>query len=454
MNKLILLPLAVAIVSCTTPEITKPNLVINQDIYNEQKPQKVQTTDMFVRITNIKDKLLSKKVTINQQNISLIDAINIVMPSINVIAEDSDVELNKQVSVRADSIDFGSYLKQLANISKYHITTDGDKVFISSKLTKSWDLSTFINKESVITTNGEGLQSAAVNNNLDEVVRQLKSMLGDDAFVNYNKDFGLLNVSSAVDKINLADNYLTKLIDNSKKQIFFDVQIVETNIDDNLNAGIDFSIFSKGATSGIGGSSGVISISSMLKKPIVFDELNLDLMLNLLNQYGKTQVINNPSILLQNGVKKTLTTGEQSSYVKSIESTVQDTSVIVTPVIESLSTGLELEIGGIVSANNKIITIDVHPKLSSIKSWEKLTTGSGDYTQEYNLPSFNETDLSVKVMVKPGQTLLIGGLYAESYAADENSADNKLLDAVFGSNKTNKTKKQILVLIKPTLMQL
>lgn len=451
MKILITLLLTALLISCNNKEI-KPDLKINQNIYNAKKPQAKYNNLVFVRVNNIKDKILNKKVNINQQNISLIDAINIVMPNINIIAKDSDVVLTKKVSVRADNLNFGEYLKQLASVSKYYITTNGKKVFIASKLTKTWDVSTLVDNQSVITTNNEGLSSASNTSDLDEIVKQLKTILGNNAFINHNNKFGTLSISSTVDKINLADNYISQLITSSKKQIFFDIKIIETNIDDSASAGVDFSIFSNG-TSDIDAGSGAISISSMLKKPIVFNELKIDLLLNLLDKYGKTQIVNNPTILLQNGSRKAIKTTQNSTYIKSIETTVQDGgAVIVTPQTAEISTGLELSIAGVIANNNKLISIDIHPKVSSIKSWERLTTGSGDYSQELNLPSFNETDLNVKAMIKPGQTMLIGGLYAESYAADINSSNNEILDSVFGSTKTKKDKKEILILVTPTLM--
>jgi hypothetical protein len=99
MNKLLSILLVTLLASCTN-EIDKNNP--KKDVVDPQ-PIVINSAQsqapVFIRTTNIKDKLLIQRININQQNISLIDAINLPMPSISVVAKDSEVLLNRKISM-------------------------------------------------------------------------------------------------------------------------------------------------------------------------------------------------------------------------------------------------------------------------------------------------------------------------------------------------------------------
>ena len=449
----------------TKVEIKEPSAITT--------PKTVPNTPVFVRKINIKDKILNKRININQRSISLIDAINLPMPQLVVVAKDSEVLLNKKISIRANNQRFGDYLKQLSSASKYHITINGNMVNVASKLSMSWDLSTLSMPEPsdsdapAVVVQDENAQGAPqlINSQSDwqSVVTQIENILGKDATVSFNERLGSVHASSTPDKIQLADNWIKELITGSQKQVFFEVAIIETTLNNSSGTGIDFSLLNKGSNGDFGISNlsqtsiagaGIISIGTLLKTPLIFGDINLEVLLNLLKKQGQVKISNHPNILITNGGSTTLKTGNNVDYIASVDSsTDQNGNIVTTPVIKKQNTGLSIKLTAKISRDNKRITVNVLPKISAIKSSTKLATGSGQSAQEITLLDVSLTELSTQVIVRPNQSILVGGLYADNISKASKGINGDFLNAVFGSTTQEINKKEILIFLTPTLVK-
>ncbi|VVH62892.1 hypothetical protein BSPWISOX_2952 [uncultured Gammaproteobacteria bacterium] len=476
MNKLLSILLVTLLASCTN-EIDKNNP--KKDVVDPQ-PIVINSAQsqapVFIRTTNIKDKLLIQRININQQNISLIDAINLPMPSISVVAKDSEVLLNRKISIRANNQFFGDYLKQLSSVSKYHITLNGNMVFIASSLSKSWDLSTLAmrnpstsNEDISVVVQDKKTKDApqsvisATQSDWQSIVDEIKAILGKGSIVSNNHKLGSIHATGRPDKMQLADKWIKELISGSQKQVFFSVAIIEKSISNSAGTGIDFSILSRK-------NKGVFNFDNKNENGLVFGlspdaladgafgigNLNLNVLLNILENDGVVKVTNQPTILITNGNSATLNTGNNIDYIASVKSsTDQNGNIVTTPVIKKQNTGLKIKISAKISKDNKRITVNVLPTISTVKSATKLATGSGQSAQEVTLLDIALTELSTQVIVKPGQSILVGGLYADSIAKTSKglNGDGDLLNVLFGSSNDSSSKKEILILLTPTLVQ-
>ena len=434
-------------------DIKDPKTVLNQP-----KIIKAKTPPVFIRISQVRDKILDQEITINKQNITLIDAINIVMPSVSVVAKDSGVKLNKKIAIRANKLIFENYLAQLSDISGYDIRVDKNTVSIASTLAKSWDLSTLSLSQSdntlAMTTqpNNKGA-SQKINSNNDtwrSILIDIKRILGNSGILTSNEQLGQIYAIAPVAKIKFVDNWITKLIKNSKKQIHFDIAIIETNINNDSGAGLDLSI-----TSNNNNGVGVISVGSLLSSPKIFSDINLELLVDLLNKKGYVKVRNQPNIRISNGSKATISTGDDIAYVSSLQSTVdQNGNVITTPVIKTINVGLSIELAAKVSDDNKLITLNITPVVSSIISFIELSTGSGQTAQQLRLPNIALTKLSTQVVIRPNESVLVAGLYADVVSKASKSSNNDILSKLFSGEQKSVTQKEVSLFITPHLLEL
>lgn len=436
-------------------------------------PKQEYDTPVFIRTTNIKDKILNDKVSLNQQDITLIDAINLVMPQLSVVAADSVVLLNKKISVRFNNQRFGDYLKHLSSASKYHITISGNIVKVASSLSKSWDLST-------LALSAKGPSSSAQNikqeddaprlvdqsgvNDWQAMIAELPALLGDGATISSNERIGFIHITASPDKIKLADTWIKDIAAGLRKQVFFTLRIIETRSNKSDGSGIDFSLISKGKQGDFGISAeavatsagaGVIKIGTLLNTPLILGDANLEFILNFLAQQGKVKVTNTPKILVSNGTSAKIKTGSNFDYISSVESvTDQNGNVVTTPIIQKRDIGLGLELSAKVAKNNKLITVNVLPTLTAIKDSNTIRTGTGQTAQEVTLLDVALTQLSTQVLIKPGQSVLIGGLFIDNLEKASKGVDNTILNSILGSSQASNNKTEIIILLTADLIVL
>lgn len=474
MKILIINIIAVALLTSCGTENKKADANIKKWQLPEQLhvPKQEYASPVFVRTTNIKDRILNSKVSLNQQNIALIDAINLVMPQLSVVAADSVVVLNKKISVRFNNQGFGDYLKHLSNASKYHITINGNIVKVASSLSKSWDLSTLAlsaqssdaSSSQEVTQKDDAPKLVNQSSAWQSMITELPKLLGDDATISSNERIGFIQVTASPDKIKLADRWIREVSAGLRKQIFFTVRIIEARSNKSDGSGIDFSLLSKGKQGNFGisaeaiatsASSGVIKIGTLLNTPLILGDANLEFILNFLEKQGKVRITNTPKILVANGITAKIKTGSNFDYIASVDSvTDQNGNVVTTPVIEKRDIGLGLELSAKIAKNNKLITVNVLPTLTAIKERNTVETGTGQSAQEVTLLDVALTQLSTQVLIKPGQSILIGGLSIDSLEKASKGVDNTILNSVFGSTQSGNSQTEIVILLTANLIVL
>ena len=100
------------------------------------------------------------------------------------------------------------------------------------------------------------------------------------------------------------------------------------------------------------------------------------------------------------------------------------------------------------------ITLEVAPEASSSTENATLQSGGGSAVQ---IPIINTRTATTTVLIKSGNTLAIGGLMrldnAEGYTKVPLMGDAPLIGALFRSRSLNKTKRDLLIFLTPTIVR-
>ncbi|HIC46853.1 MULTISPECIES: hypothetical protein [Methylophaga] len=127
-------------------------------------------TSNFVSITTSKKQLMDERVTINNPKISVIDALT--SPSslsrANVIARDAGVNLAMKIGVKTQNAKIEDYISQVEGTTDYFIelqeTGSDVTLYVSSVMTKSWDLAALSDMPTVETKSGFSATGQPSNN--------------------------------------------------------------------------------------------------------------------------------------------------------------------------------------------------------------------------------------------------------------------------------------------------
>ncbi len=301
--------------------------------------------------------------------------------------------------------------------------------------------------------NNDQSPSSLRNNNASKV---------PDSVITDNQKLGVITVMGLPSKVKQVEFYLDNLISKSNRQIHLQVQVLDITVDESVGQGINWNLISdqssqfqvgNNATQIIDGA-GIISIGTPVGGLIdLGKKITLDIMLELLAKQGKVRVDNQPNITVTNGDEAYISTGDEFSYVSGIEATPDDSgNVITTSVIDRMNIGIEMRVTPKILPDNRVV-VGIVPIVSSLKSFSTLTSGSGDSLQEFQTPNVALQKLATKVIVESGKTIHLGGLIASKIAnATKGLPDGGILDVFFKSAQKSLERREIVILITPTIV--
>ena len=127
-------------------------------------------TSNFVSITTAKKQLMDERITINNPKIAVIDALTSPksLSHGNIIAKDAGVNLAMKIGVKTQNAKIEDYISQIEGTTDYFIElqeTGADvTLYVSSVMTKSWDLATLSDMPTVETKSGFSATGQPSNN--------------------------------------------------------------------------------------------------------------------------------------------------------------------------------------------------------------------------------------------------------------------------------------------------
>jgi type IV pilus assembly protein PilQ len=150
----------------------------------------------------------------------------------------------------------------------------------------------------------------------------------------------------------------------------------------------------------------------------VLNRQNLSVTLTALEQSGESQTLSAPRLTVVNNLPATISDGKVQHYYEeyTVSQTITEraaTSAIVPkgkPV--SLTSGASLDVLASIGGDGRSILLALRPKVNQdvqFPVFASVTDPSGN-SFEIRLPEFRTQDLSTRVIVQSGQTVVMGGV--------------------------------------------
>ncbi len=189
---------------------------------------------------------------------------------------------------------------------------------------------------------------------------------------------------------------------------------------------------------------------------------NFAAMISFLGTQGSVHVLSSPRIATLNGQKAVLKVGSEEPFVTSIAggSTTPVTGGSPTIAQPSLNyqpffSGISLDVTPQIDERDNI-TLHVHTIVNSVVEKLKISTPTiGAVLVPFAVNTINETDNVVRT--KDGQVVVIGGLITESTRDTRTRVPGlsslPLLGALFRSGTQSTVKRELVILLKPTIVK-
>ena len=318
---------------------------------------------------------------------------------------------------------------------------------------------------------------------------------------------GIMAVHAMPDELRQVDKFLKAAQIAVERQVMLEAKIVEVELRDGYQSGIDWSALKNGGSSTgamgvIGGNtnspisssaSTITSTNTLVRgvqsnlpgfsggSSLLADAISLpaagaglfglafatdgfQAVLGFLETQGDVQILSSPRIATLNNQKAVLKVGAEDFFVTNVSggtttnttngsnATATMPSITLTPFFS----GISLDVTPQIDDGNKIM-LHVHPSVTTVSEKAKqIDLGSaGNYVLPLASSSMNETDTLVRI--QDGNIVAIGGLMQiESNRKSSGlpgTSDVPLFSTIFGNRANTGRKKEVVVLIKPTIIR-
>ncbi len=185
---------------------------------------------------------------------------------------------------------------------------------------------------------------------------------------------------------------------------------------------------------------------------MAFQTSNFAALLSFLESQGDVHVLSSPRIATLNNQKAVLKVGTDEFFVTNVTNTTTTGTVTTsTPslTLQPFFSGIALDVTPRIDENGEII-LHVHPSVSVVSTVTKtVEVGGGTLNLPLASSSVSETDSIVRA--RDGQIVAIGGLMRQAASNDESGLPG-LPKSVFGQTSQTVQKRELVILIKPTIV--
>ena len=311
-----------------------------------------------------------------------------------------------------------------------------------------------------------------------------------------NRQAGLITVRAFPKEHQEIITFLEQLRSRSQRQVILEAKILEVELNDGFQFGVDWLAINKGLGSsrfpplgsepyqgttfqgnqfyqrGAGDpvtnfaqpftQAVILSQNNIANYPIslAFREHDFIGFINLLQQQGQVQVLSSPRIATINNQKAVIKVGSDEFFITGLDSgsvvgsgdaaQVRDPTAIFTSMFSGVSLDVTPQIG-----EGDMVTLHVHPMVTEVvDKYKSFTINEKDQRLPLAWSRTRETDSIIRV--RNGEVAVIGGLMKNMSGAHERRLPLlgriPVLGALFGETDRQWEKSELVILLRPVLV--
>ncbi|MCK4609032.1 MAG: hypothetical protein KAT71_06095 [Gammaproteobacteria bacterium] len=456
-------------------------VVTNPGYYVNNKPIPIENNPAW----------LSKKITFQAHNLPFSFILDRILRNTNaIVSYRPDVSADKAISMDYSGTIQGA-LDNLAMKSNYAYDIKGKQIVWSNFVTRTFDVSFMpgasnymVGQTSSGTQQQRGDVSAVSGTMSDQQYSSLKGSLSvwDDLKKTLNglkSKEGTVNISESTTNVLVRDHpsnmraiakYIKELNEDLSRQVELKVQVLEVDLDQAHQYGIDWNIVENNLSVKSGGNlfgsvSTAVGTSGSNFAPVsVSLGGSSNVLLQSLGQQGKVSVVTQPTVVTLNNQVAEVRITTDTSYLEEMDQSVDEgtTSTSMTPGV--VTSGFMLYILPKIQDNR--VYLQVSSVISDLKSLDTIDSngsinGEGGTTPSPGLfgsvdsttiqvPTLSEKRFNMRSVINNDETLIIAGFKQ----LQDKTAENQTFDStMLGGRGVLKSNVETIILITPTIIE-
>ncbi|OYO27984.1 pilus (MSHA type) biogenesis protein MshL [Janthinobacterium sp. PC23-8] len=336
-----------------------------------------------------------------------------------------------------------------------------------------------------------------------ELKESLVAIVGGDADgrkVVLSPQSGVVVVRAMPEELRNVDAYLKATQLSVDRQVILEAKIIEVELNDNFQTGVNWASFASiksghtnristgflapgsslaplpfaggqppaitngasgiSASTGFGLSSAATAAGSMFG--LALQTSNFAAMISFLESQGSVHVLSSPRIATMNNQKAVLKIGTDEFFVTGVSTTVTSTGTASgntsspNVTLQPFFSGVVLDVTPQIDENGNII-LHVHPSVSQVTTVTKNVDLGSAGSLKLPLAASSTSEMDSMVRSQDGRIVAIGGLMRQSTTNDRSQVPGAgnvpLLGALFRNTGQVVQKRELVVLIKPTIVE-
>lgn len=298
----------------------------------------------------------------------------------------------------------------------------------------------------------------------------IKQLLSPEGKVFVSQSTTSVTVQDKPTNVELVSQYIANLNKNLSKQVLVKVQILEVNLSNSYNFGINWNLIAnafKNSPFVVNGNYGTpVSITALTSQATTngFPQFGFDpasgpnpngipsytILFNALSQQGKTSVVTEPRVVCLNNQVSVVQITQSNGYLASVQNTTvaaggtAPTSTVTSQLTPgTLVTGLTLYI--LPKILNDKIYLQVNADLSNNDQFSTF----GPTDSQIQLPNVTQKQFNQRSVIKSGDTLILSGF---RQLTNSTGANQFLKSQALGGKGASQDSKETIVLITPIVL--
>jgi len=363
-------------------------------------------------------------------------------------------------------------LNRLSAKSGYHYSIHNNNLTWTSFITRTFDVSFMPGSSSYMvgkdqnqaaTTNTSSIdQSQSVGSSLDTEYSNLAGNVSvwhdlDNTLQKLKSARGIVEISQATTTVtvrddqahvNAIDHYIKQLNGTLSREVLIRVQVLEVQLNDQFNYGIDWNIVSGKLQ--LSGSNFVKPVAPTEPSTFIVKWAGSSALIQALMQQGRVSRQTYPSVVTLNNQVAQIGINTQTAYLKQTSTTINNLTTTTSATPGVINEGFTLYVLPKIQGNNVYLQISsTLAKLLNIQN-ASFKDAAGNINYSIQLPQVAYKRFNVRSAVPNQYTLILAGfkqLESETHkAALLGSWD-------LGGKTANKSNTETIVLITPTIIR-
>ncbi len=301
-----------------------------------------------------------------------------------------------------------------------------------------------------------------------------------------NPEAGLLNVRGTAKQHEAVQSFIDRVMASAQRQVLIEATVVEVDLSDQYQQGIDWRVlhkpdedgfdafqfltgnlgpataaFAQGGGPTPAGALGAAN-SFVLNFTNTDDSKRIDVVVQLLRQFGDLQVLSSPRIMALNNQAAVLKVVENVVYFEvDVEPGVATGNTQSIPAVET--TAKTVPVGLVMTVTpqvneNRSVTLNMRPTISSITRFVSDPSPDLAAADTVNLvPQIQVREMESVLKVNNGQIAVLGGLIQDSVRQDSKRvpllSDLPVLgDAFFKSHDNEYLRSELIIFLRPLVV--